>query len=521
MENINKLTSVPKVSICIPVYNRAKYIAQCVESAMSQDYKNLEIIISDNCSTDGTTEIIEKYLGDKRIRFYRNETNTGIYYNYKALADYVTGEWMIFLASDDYWLDGAFISKAVERIRKNPDITAVCGGYKMFYEDDESRIDDYTDDADGVLSGRDIFLRGYDEWYRFAIHATVMKTSIVKNTELNAFDMEVSAFDLALFWKLCLTGDIYAFRKPFLMFRMHESNHSRCDSNEEFESEFIKDALVPVFLYNYARDKKLFQKNVLDKWLVKNVAFFLVLGPERFNNFSSKINKYEIVLKERGFNISEFGFEALLDRLEEIKKLEEKIYYTSEELEMRNMDYIRNELRLIGQFKIYDGHIAQNLEEYRIKKNNIENFMNIYFYSKVYSFLPPELKNIPFKNDVSCLGSFEYVNDARYRVFIIENKEFDMVGIGWIYNITENKVMEPVYIMLAREGSIKYVIETKKYKRPDIAATMKSDLYEDCGYYFIIPANVLMIGEYDIVTASTGKGGLIIFDNHKKIIIIP
>ena len=42
----------PKISVCIPVYNREKYIAQCIESVPAQDYENIEIIISDNCSTD-------------------------------------------------------------------------------------------------------------------------------------------------------------------------------------------------------------------------------------------------------------------------------------------------------------------------------------------------------------------------------------------------------------------------------------------------------------------------------------
>ena len=71
----------PKISVCIPVYNREKYIAQCIESVLAQDYKNIEIIISDNCSTDGTVDIINGYLKDKRIRFYRNETNIGMLSN--------------------------------------------------------------------------------------------------------------------------------------------------------------------------------------------------------------------------------------------------------------------------------------------------------------------------------------------------------------------------------------------------------------------------------------------------------
>ncbi len=52
----------PKISVCITVYNREEYIAQCIESVISQDYKNIEIIISDNCSTDRSVEIIKSFF---------------------------------------------------------------------------------------------------------------------------------------------------------------------------------------------------------------------------------------------------------------------------------------------------------------------------------------------------------------------------------------------------------------------------------------------------------------------------
>jgi len=71
----------PTVSVCIPVYNGSAYIAESIESVLGQTYKDLCIIILDNCSTDGTADIIRKFK-DSRIRYIRNEKNIGLVKNH-------------------------------------------------------------------------------------------------------------------------------------------------------------------------------------------------------------------------------------------------------------------------------------------------------------------------------------------------------------------------------------------------------------------------------------------------------
>ena len=68
----------PLVSIGLPVYNEAEHLAQALDSLLGQDYENIEVIISDNASTDGTPQICADYAGkDGRVRYHRNETNIG------------------------------------------------------------------------------------------------------------------------------------------------------------------------------------------------------------------------------------------------------------------------------------------------------------------------------------------------------------------------------------------------------------------------------------------------------------
>ena len=90
----------PLVSICIPIYNTEKYVAETLKSVLGQTYKNIEVIFSDNCSTDRSIEIIKSF-NDPRIKIFKNETNLGLEYNCKKVLTLATGEYIKFLGADD------------------------------------------------------------------------------------------------------------------------------------------------------------------------------------------------------------------------------------------------------------------------------------------------------------------------------------------------------------------------------------------------------------------------------------
>jgi glycosyltransferase involved in cell wall biosynthesis len=91
-----------KVSILIPVYNRSKYIAECIQSAWDQTFTDIEIVIVDNASDDGTWEICVKYAAlDNRVRIFRNKTNIGPVRNWIRCAQEARGEYSKILFSDD------------------------------------------------------------------------------------------------------------------------------------------------------------------------------------------------------------------------------------------------------------------------------------------------------------------------------------------------------------------------------------------------------------------------------------
>lgn len=91
------------VSIIMPSYNTAKYIGESIESVQSQTYPYWELLIVDDCSTDNTDEIVEKYLYDKRIRYIKNEKNSGAAVSRNHALREAKGKWIAFLDSDDLW----------------------------------------------------------------------------------------------------------------------------------------------------------------------------------------------------------------------------------------------------------------------------------------------------------------------------------------------------------------------------------------------------------------------------------
>ncbi len=112
------MNQFPLVSIIITTFNRVAYLERAVKSALSQDYTNLEIIISDNASSDATEgKCIEWASSDTRIKYFRNPTNIGSENNHRvAFTEYAKGDWVVFVSDDDYLSKTSFISKGITEI---------------------------------------------------------------------------------------------------------------------------------------------------------------------------------------------------------------------------------------------------------------------------------------------------------------------------------------------------------------------------------------------------------------------
>jgi glycosyltransferase domain-containing protein len=135
-----KLNAKPLVSVGIPTYNRAHLIKRSITSVINQDYDNIEIVISDNASTDATPLICQEFCEQyERIKYIRQHTNYGPTRNFREALENSDGEFFMWLADDDY-LDYSYISNCVNFLQENPDYSLACGRRLYFKEDNKQDL---------------------------------------------------------------------------------------------------------------------------------------------------------------------------------------------------------------------------------------------------------------------------------------------------------------------------------------------------------------------------------------------
>lgn len=120
---------MPKVSICIPTYNTAKYLPEAIESVLAQDFTDYELVICDDVSSDNTPEICASYQ-DPRIRYIRYRENAKQAGNFNRCLAEARGEFLTILHADDYFLPG-FLSDRVGRLTKQSKLGFVFGAVQV------------------------------------------------------------------------------------------------------------------------------------------------------------------------------------------------------------------------------------------------------------------------------------------------------------------------------------------------------------------------------------------------------
>ena len=113
---------LPLVSIGVPVYNGENYLRRALESVVGQTYPNLEILIADNASTDGTEAICREFAAnDPRIRYYRHPTNLGASANHHYVLRETTGKYFRVAAHDDE-MAPTLVERCVEQLEAHPEV---------------------------------------------------------------------------------------------------------------------------------------------------------------------------------------------------------------------------------------------------------------------------------------------------------------------------------------------------------------------------------------------------------------
>lgn len=213
--------SKPKVSVGLPVYNGERFIAAAIESVLNQTFGNLELIISDNSSTDRTEEICRGYAArDNRVRYFRNPTNIGVNPNFRRAFSLAQAEYFKWTAHDDLQTYD-FLEKAVPVLDSNPHIV-VCYPRVAVINEKGERIAGRSYGLDPELARES---RPQDRlekilwinWGSPPIYG-LMRSSVLSKTPLLA---TTYAADQVLLAELALSGGFYEIGEELLLHREH------------------------------------------------------------------------------------------------------------------------------------------------------------------------------------------------------------------------------------------------------------------------------------------------------------
>jgi glycosyltransferase involved in cell wall biosynthesis len=126
----------------MPVYNAEKYLDAAVESVLGQTFGDLEIILSDNASTDGTRDLCEKYTRmDRRVRYVRNATNIGAGDNHRRLVDLARGKYFKWQSRDDVCAP-TFLEKCIQVLESDPGVV-LCHSLTELIDEDGNVVGPY------------------------------------------------------------------------------------------------------------------------------------------------------------------------------------------------------------------------------------------------------------------------------------------------------------------------------------------------------------------------------------------
>jgi len=251
----------PLVTINIPTYKQEKYIARAIESALAQDYPNLQIIVSDDHSPDNTYTIARKFENDK-VRVVRTQKNMGRVANYRhALYNLSEGEWVVNLDGDDYYNDPTFISGAVKLLVKNPSCIMYVAGASA-QDEQTGRIHHspiYLKNDITVLKGTEYVLNFFKYGIIGQHFSVVYNRALALQTDFYVLDS--LGADTDSICRLALKGEVIIQKKWVGVWTSHAANASYTLSLVNVGKEIKMLEHIGAAARNYL------PAGVVDKWL--------------------------------------------------------------------------------------------------------------------------------------------------------------------------------------------------------------------------------------------------------------
>ena len=298
------------VSVFINAYNSEKFILETVNSVLNQTYKNIQLIVIDDCSTDNTYELL-KTVNDERLEIYKNNINMGISYTCNRGIATCRGEYIAHTDSDDVWVADK-IEKQLQFLQENPEYDA-CFSHAYIIDSNGNFCNDSelkTIYAMHNLPQAEMFRYFIENPNRLCHSAVLAKASIVKKIGWHKLSTRyLHDFD---YWLRMITlCNIYIIQEPLVLVRTHEGSNSSMNEKKwiahDNELLYILDSAIencPDELFLRAFEDKLHIKGEhsheeveLEKafYSIYNIYRFKdnpILGINRFTRLFDRDKKY-------------------------------------------------------------------------------------------------------------------------------------------------------------------------------------------------------------------------------------
>lgn len=222
---------LPKVSIGLRSYNQKEFLRESIESVLIQDYENMEIVVGDDASTDGTQDMLRDY--EKKhpglFKLIFNEKNLGNPGNGNVILTQCTGKYIAWLDGDDLFLPGK-IKKQAEFMENHPDCVICYSNAEHFYESNAKKsVNIYGDGANELIpreGGVEILFK--QEFYVLPSAAMTKRDGTAKwDTRMRR------ASDVLFMIETALNGKIYYLPEVLTRYRRHEGNITNFSSQED------------------------------------------------------------------------------------------------------------------------------------------------------------------------------------------------------------------------------------------------------------------------------------------------
>ncbi len=229
-----------KVSVLVPVCNGEAFLAECLESILAQDFADMEILIADDASTDGSVALVERYAArDSRIRWWKNPANLGLARNFNCCLRAAKGEYIKYVLQDDKLVSPQAILKMTEVLDHHPEVSLV------------SSMSQVLDEGSRVIELREYFELGIEDGRRVMVQCLERLSNLIGEPSVVMFRRAQAArgydeqfhqlLDLDLWFHLLEQGRFAYVAEPLSAFRRHGAQQSEihCQSGETEDEDLI------------------------------------------------------------------------------------------------------------------------------------------------------------------------------------------------------------------------------------------------------------------------------------------